>query len=78
MWQSPIPMPFFHLMTIMTHAYLLLLEWNAAPQLAVRLRESARDAERGRVLRAADPRTVFKQPFQQHPKQQPQQYSQQY
>ena len=26
----PIPMPFFHLMTILSHAYLLVLEWNAA------------------------------------------------
>lgn len=33
--ESPIPMPFFHLMTIMTHSFLITMEWNSAVRLTV-------------------------------------------
>ena len=33
--ESPIPMPFFHLMTIMVHTFLLTMEWNSAVRLTV-------------------------------------------
>lgn len=33
--ESPIPMPFFHLMSVMSHAYLMTIEWNSAIRLAV-------------------------------------------
>jgi hypothetical protein len=32
--EAPIPMPFFHLMSVMAHVYLLVVEWNSAIRLA--------------------------------------------
>lgn len=31
--ESPIPMPFFHLMSVLSHAYLIVLGWNSANRL---------------------------------------------
>mmetsp|Transcript_33265 Transcript_33265/g.87523 ORF Transcript_33265/g.87523 Transcript_33265/m.87523 type:complete len:415 (+) Transcript_33265:43-1287(+) len=33
--ESPIPMPFFHLMTIMVHSFLITMEWNSAVRLTI-------------------------------------------
>ena len=43
--ESPIPMPFFHLMTVLSHAYLAVLEWNSANRITQAMRADADDAE---------------------------------